>query len=140
MRALISELRPDSIERDGLISALELNTTAIVKRHGIATQLNAVDGEPVVPTEVKIELYRIAVEALHNAVRHGQAKAINVSLAAGSNSVSLTVQDDGCGFDPQQTRAGHFGLNGMRERAEAIGARFDVQSGATGTRVSVVLS
>jgi signal transduction histidine kinase len=140
MRALIFELRPDSIERDGLVSALELNTTAIAKRHGIATSLNVVGGEPMIATDTKIELYRIAVEALHNAVRHGQPKAISISLAGGPRSLCLTVQDDGRGFDPNQPRPGHFGLSSMRERATAIGAHLDIQSSNTGTRISVAIA
>jgi signal transduction histidine kinase len=78
------------------------------------------------------ELYYIGREAISNAFRHAEASEITVSLNCGPTSVVLVVTDNGCGFDPvaQETdrRTGHWGLQGMRERAEVVGARFECRS------------
>jgi signal transduction histidine kinase len=81
-------------------------------------------------------------EATSNAVRHGEASGVTVRLARG-DELRLTISDDGAGFDPARPRrraGGGFGLISMRERTEALGGRFSVQSRpGAGTRVEVVL-
>ena len=88
------------------------------------------------------ETYCIGREALLNAVRHSRASRIEVELEYGAKRFSLGVRDNGCGIDPQMLRSGrdgHWGLAGMRERAEKMGANLRVQSRiANGT--DVVLS
>jgi signal transduction histidine kinase len=78
------------------------------------------------------EIYRIAGEALRNAFRHAQARRIEVAIGYGERQFRLRVRDDGKGIDPKvlegQARAGHFGLPGMRERAELIGGELEVWS------------
>ena len=78
------------------------------------------------------EVYRIAGEALRNAFRHAQARRIEVAIGYGERQFRLRVRDDGKGIDPKvlegQARAGHFGLPGMRERAELIGGELEVWS------------
>ena len=78
------------------------------------------------------EVYRIAGEALRNAFRHAQARRIDVAIGYGERQFRLRVRDDGKGIDPEvldrQARAGHFGLPGMRERAELIGGDLEVWS------------
>lgn len=87
------------------------------------------------------EVYRIGREALVNAFRHSRARSIEVELEYAANHLRILVRDDGCGIDPQVLRAGrdgHWGLSGMRERAERIGARLKVRSrDATGTEVEL---
>ena len=72
MRALIFELRPESLEMEGLVAALTKQIAALQVRHGIEVELNLCD-EPDVPLAVKEAVYRIAQEALHNAVKHAQS-------------------------------------------------------------------
>ncbi|MCM3870549.1 MAG: histidine kinase [Pyrinomonadaceae bacterium] len=90
---------------------------------------------------VRDEVYRIGREAVVNAFRHSQAKNIEVEVAYLSNRLRILVRDDGCGIDSEvlnSGREGHFGLPGMRERAERIGARLKVLSrGGLGTEVQV---
>jgi ligand-binding sensor domain-containing protein/signal transduction histidine kinase len=90
---------------------------------------------------IRDEVYRISREALVNAFRHSRASNIEVVLEYGSKHLRILVRDDGCGIDPQVLRSGregHWGIRGMRERAEEIGARFKVWSGAgTGTEVEL---
>lgn len=87
------------------------------------------------------EVYRIGREALVNAFRHSRARSIEVELKYASNHLRILVRDDGCGIEPQVLRSGregHWGLSGMRERAERIGARLRVYSGvANGTEVEL---
>jgi signal transduction histidine kinase/ligand-binding sensor domain-containing protein len=87
------------------------------------------------------DVYRIGREALINAFRHARAKNIEVELKYSPSHLRILVRDDGCGIEPQiltSGRDGHWGLSGMRERAEQIGARLHVYSSATaGTEVEL---
>ena len=81
--------------------------------------------------DVEGDLLRVATEAVANAVRHADAAQVSVRLAYGPAAVRLTVEDDGAGFDVDRvarTRAGHWGLLGIRERAARVGASLDVRS------------
>jgi signal transduction histidine kinase len=90
---------------------------------------------------IRDEVYRISREAVANAFRHSRAKAIEVVLAYDSRGLRVAVRDNGCGIDPNvlhQGREGHWGLPGMRERAERIGAKLKVwSSAASGTEVDL---
>lgn len=90
---------------------------------------------------IRDEVYRIGREALVNAFRHSRASNIEVILEYGSKQLRILVRDNGCGIDPQVLRSGregHWGLSGMNERAEQIGARLKVWSGiGTGTEVEM---
>ena len=80
---------------------------------------------------IRDDLYRIGREALVNAFRHSQASSIEVELEYGTKELGIVVRDNGCGIDPQilpKGRDGHFGLAGMRERAQRIGAQLKVWS------------
>jgi len=87
------------------------------------------------------EVYRIGREALLNAFRHARAKSIEIELKYSSTQLRVFVRDDGCGIDPKLISTGtdgHWGLVGMRERADRIGARFHVFSNATvGTEIEL---
>jgi signal transduction histidine kinase len=89
------------------------------------------------------EVYRIGREALSNAFRHAQAKSIVMELKYTSRQLRLRVRDDGRGIDPDILKAGregHWGLSGMRERADRIGAQFHVWSGtAAGTEIELTI-
>jgi signal transduction histidine kinase/ligand-binding sensor domain-containing protein len=90
---------------------------------------------------IRDEVYRIGREALVNAFRHSRAKSIEVEVEYAASHLRIFVRDDGCGIDPQVVRSGregHWGLSGMRERAEGIGARLNVWSrAAAGTEVEL---
>jgi signal transduction histidine kinase len=137
MRALIFELRPESLQEEGLVAALEKQAAAVQARRGITVRTALAD-EPDAPLAVKEALYRIAQEALHNVVKHASAAQVRVTLAREPGGVRLLIVDDGAGFDPADTPAGHLGLAGMRVRAEKIGARLDVTSAlGRGTTIEV---
>jgi PAS domain S-box-containing protein len=127
MRALIFELRPEALEREGLIGALKHHTAVLRSRHGIAVE-EVIAGEPTMSWESKQALYRIAQEALHNAGRHARATRVRVALNEDDAEIRLEVWDNGVGFDSQSEHPGHFGLNTMRERATELGGRLEIES------------
>ena len=137
MRALIFELRPESLETEGLVAALNRQIEAVRARHGFAAPTVA-SAEPELPIEVKQALYRIAQEALWNTVKHARARRVDVRLQPDGDSVVLEIADDGVGFDPDGSFPGHLGLRSMRERATEVGGSLEVFSThGRGTRVVV---
>ena len=127
MRTVIFELRPESLETEGLVAALTNQAAAVGARHGIRIELSLC-GEPDAPVQVKEALYRIAQEAIHNAAKHARCNRIDVRLISEPDCLKLEVVDDGVGFDPTGAYPGHLGLHSMRERAERISATLDILS------------
>jgi two-component system NarL family sensor kinase len=94
--------------------------------------------QPPLPPAVEVGLYRIAQEALQNALRHADAARVVLRLEAAPGRVHLTVQDDGRGFVLGEDTASRFGLLGMRERARLLGGSFQIESSpGAGTRITV---
>jgi len=127
MRALIFELRPETLEKDGLVAALSRHAEATRARHEIAVE-TALCEEPHLPLATKEALYRIAQEAIHNTVKHARAGRIDIRLARVGDGVALEVADDGAGFDPSGAFPGHLGLVSMRERVERLGGTLAIES------------
>jgi signal transduction histidine kinase len=137
MRALIFELRPESLEAEGLVAALEQQAAALEARHEIPIRA-ALGEEPDLPLETKEALYRIAQEALHNTVKHARASRADLKLECDARGTALEVSDDGAGFDPEGDFSGHLGLKSMRERAARLGGTLRVESApGEGTRIRV---
>ena len=121
MRSLIFELRPGSIDRDGLALALRTHAISVEGRVGLAILLEA-DLEERLSLDVEEALYRIAQEALHNVVRHASARQARVRVEREDGTARLIVEDDGRGFDPAAgIPEGHLGIAGMRARADRLG-------------------
>jgi PAS domain S-box-containing protein len=139
MRALIFELRPESLETEGLVAALEKQAAALRARHEIEVETSMCD-EPEAPLEAKEAVYRIAQEALHNTVKHARANNVRLELVCDPGSLTLEMLDDGVGFDAGGDFPGHLGLRSMRERASRLGGRLTVESSAGGgTRVRALI-
>jgi PAS domain S-box-containing protein len=139
MRALIFELRPEALEREGLAGALKHHTAVLRARYGIAVE-ESLAAEPLTSWDSKQALYRVAQEALHNAGRHARATRVRIALSQDDSEIRLEVQDNGVGFDSQSAFPGHFGLNTMRERATDLGGRVDIESRpGAGTMVRAVI-
>lgn len=120
MRLLLYELRPSTLDADGLKGAIESRLTAVEHRVGISARLE-VDTAVALPPHIEECLYRITQEALNNALKHGQATSVRVGLRADNSHILLSVTDDGCGFDPETVNLeGRLGLNIMRERARRM--------------------
>jgi PAS domain S-box-containing protein len=128
MRALIFELRPESLELEGLVAALSKQATALQARHAIRVELDLCE-EPDIPLAIKETIYRIAQEALNNIVKHAHATQVDLHLhCLVEGAMVLEVNDNGQGFDPNATFPGHLGLSSMRERAERVGGQFEMDS------------
>jgi signal transduction histidine kinase len=139
MRALLFELRPESLAQEGLVAALTKQAAALRARHRLAVETALCD-EPDVPLVVKEAAYRIAQEATHNTVKHARASRITLRLTCDARTVALEVHDDGQGFDPGGRFPGHLGLVSMRERVERLGGTLAIESApGQGTRVVVHL-
>ncbi len=130
-RRYVWDLRSQSLDERDLPAALAEMTRRLTAESGVQTQFY-VGGtfRPLAP-QVENNLLRIGQEAVGNAVRHAQAKTVTVSLDFGAREVRLEVKDDGRGFDAESYdggKGGHFGLVGMRERAEQMGGTATLKS------------
>jgi signal transduction histidine kinase len=135
-RISVGALRPQ--QPTDLLHQLELQIGRVTATGVRARLLTRGEPEPLAP-ETQAELVRIAQESLTNVLRHARARSVELSLNFMPGEVRLCVADDGVGFDPA---AGHegFGLHGMRERAQRIGAQFIVGSRpGLGSRIETVL-
>ena len=133
LRAIMVGLRPADLAGDGLDVALRKQADLLDRVHGAAVRFR---GEPVAELSAARQeaAYRIAQEALHNALRHGDPSLVEITLTSSNGSAVLEVTDDGTGFDTDAntTSAGRLGLASMRERAAAVGGRLSVTSGSGG--------
>jgi signal transduction histidine kinase len=130
LRALIFELRPPDLEHDGLCGALRKHVDVLRRLQPAEIEL---EGDLELERDPKRdrEVYRIAQEALQNALRHAQASRIVVRLQDEDGRLLLEVEDDGVGFDPgaRELRSRRLGLTSMEERAQRLGAQLRIDSG-----------
>jgi len=138
LRAVIDGLAPP--ELDGLAESLRRYALLAGRAHGIPVRLTASDVDvPELDPRVQAAAFRVAQEALHNALRHSGASEVSVTLSRARGRVVLEVSDDGTGFDPELASGG-LGLASMRERAAAVGGVLRVSSApGKGTRVRLAV-
>jgi signal transduction histidine kinase len=127
MRALIFELRPESLETEGLVAAITKQAAAIRARYQMQVECRIGD-EPEAPLPLKETVYRITQEALNNIAKHAHATSVEIELTSAPGAISLCVSDNGVGFDPTGEFPGHLGLRSMRERAEKSGGALTIDS------------
>ncbi len=138
LRSVIVHLRPPAIEAEGLAVTLAKHVDVLRRSHKRAIELD-VDGGCAVSQGIETDVFRIAQEALHNALRHSGAGRIALSLRCDGGEVELRVVDDGVGFDVGAVRSRRLGLTTMAERARAIGGELELDSvPGTGTTVRLV--
>jgi signal transduction histidine kinase len=128
MRLLLYELRPASLAREGLVGALQRRLDAVEARAGVQTRLLLPSAEITLAPNVENALFRIAQEALNNALKHAGASAVTVNLRQEEHVLILEVEDNGNGFDPRAAESGGQGLHNMRERAVGAGGSLDINS------------
>jgi signal transduction histidine kinase len=146
-RAAISDLRANMVRDLGLSGALQRQVQTINERGTLRASFQRIGDEPTLSDGEAEGLFRITQEALNNVQRHANASHASVTLEsapsaeAGSGRVTIAVVDDGIGFDATTLDDSRFGLRGMRERAEELGAHLRVDSAAgQGTTVTVTLN
>jgi signal transduction histidine kinase len=129
MRGLLVELRPLILTDSVLADLLRQLGNALTGRTNVPVTVTVTGVEQQsLPAPVQIAFYRICQEALHNITKHAQATQVEIQLNIEPTTIQLFIRDDGCGFDPLQTPAGHYGLTMMQERAEAVAAILTVRS------------
>lgn len=127
MRALIFELRPDSLEQEGLSAALIKQADALRARTGVTVNVELGE-EPALAPASKEALYRVAQESLQNIAKHAQASNVNLRLRRQDAWIVLEVYDDGIGFEPTARFPGHYGLKTMHERMLRLNGSLEVNS------------
>lgn len=125
-RMLARGLSPVHLESDGLMAALEELTSNTGKIFVVECRFECPQPVRVADHSVATHLYRIAQEAISNAVRHGRARSIVVALVKGNGTATLSITDDGCGILPHADDTAGMGLRIMRYRAEMIGANLQI--------------
>jgi len=144
LRAMSADLHPPALQRFGLPAALRSHADRLCDRHDdLQIELDLADACDLDdrPDEYALSVFRVAQEAMNNAVQHGAANHLRVQLQCPDHAVELEVRDDGRGFAPPDdwhdlAEQDHYGLLGMRERAEAIDAQLDIESApGDGTQV-----
>ena len=138
-RRYVWDLRSQELQKKDLPAALRDTTKRLTAESNIDTVVEVAGPLRPLPVEVETNLLRIGQEAVNNAVKHARAKRIEVGLNFDTRKVQLSVRDDGRGFDPsEQIADGHFGLLGMRERAEQIGGVLSIDSAPErGTQIAI---
>jgi two-component system, NarL family, sensor histidine kinase DevS len=128
VRRLAVELRPAALDDFGLVPAIERLRDLVEEQSGLSVDVQSNLADQRLPPESETALYRIVQEAFTNVLKHATATRVSLRLHQGDGSVTLTVHDDGKGFDPENVRDGSFGLVGMRERAGLLGGRLTIES------------
>jgi signal transduction histidine kinase len=129
LRTLIHELRPPELERDGLCGALRKHVELMRRLHRVEIDLD-VDDDAGIGGRRDDEVFRVAQEALQNAIRHAAPGRLGVRLARRHGRLVLEVADDGAGFDPAdpELRSRRLGLTSMEERAQRLGGSLEIRS------------
>jgi NarL family two-component system sensor histidine kinase LiaS len=127
MTRLIEDLRPGSLQEQGLAAALNDYTLLFGAREHILVYMEVQGNDALLPPSVSESLYRVTQEALHNVARHARATRVDAHLRCIPEQVTLTIRDNGVGFDTDQAYRG-LGLANMQERVMDVGGRLTVES------------
>jgi signal transduction histidine kinase len=136
LRSLLFELRTEPLARQGLVEALRERLKTVEHRAGIAGEVLA-SGVDSIPVAIEETFYRIALEALNNALRHARADRVDITLTAAGGELTMTIADNGIGFDQEAAGdQGGMGLESMQKRIGKVNGELTLTSGEAGTRVT----
>ena len=147
VREIINNLRPHQLETIGLTQTLTFMCEQAASAAGLQlhTEIAPLDG--VFPPEDEVVFYRLVQEGLNNIIKHAQAKRATIRIERRAGALTLTIEDDGRGFDPAAARGqtgrarGGFGLKGLAERAGQLGGTFHIQSApGRGTKIQITIA
>lgn len=145
LRRLTRALRPIYLEDLGLVTALEMLSREISQNNKLSVDFNKTGQERRLSREVELSIYRIAQEALNNVIKHAKAEHAELRITFDDSTVQMEVSDNGSGFITPNSPTefapnGHFGLLGIHERADLIGAKLEIESAlGRGTKIKVRL-
>jgi PAS domain S-box-containing protein len=144
LRSLCNELRPSTLHFFGLEKAIRSHVDSLSERYpDVEFDLNLTSDHLSIPADIRLEMYRILQEALTNSLKHASATHVRVVLVKEGDTITLQIEDNGQGFALRPhlvdyARQGSLGLIGMNERAEIIGAEFQVETNpGRGTRITL---
>jgi two-component system, NarL family, sensor histidine kinase UhpB len=138
LRRTIARLSPRVLEEMGLIAGIRREAQLVSRHTGITPKLDLPEELRPFSHDLEVAIYRSVQEALHNISKHSQATSFSVKLDVGSSKVTVQIEDNGVGFSPRAVQERGFGMEGMRERAAALGGTVTIRSGPTGTRIRLV--
>lgn len=139
LRAIITNIHSNPLTGGGLIAALTNLASDVRTCNGLDVRLSLVD-EPDISPEAREAVALIAREALHNVAKHANADRVHIVLEMDRRRMVLLISDNGRGFDSARVRPGHFGLQTMRERANAVGGTLELlSSDGFGTHVCICI-
>lgn len=127
VRAIARRLRPEALDDLGLVSALAALTNSFERASGVSIERRIDRAIPALSPEVELVMYRVAQEALTNALRHSECDSARLELSAARGTLELAVSDTGAGFDTTRVREG-AGIRGMRERALLVGGDLELEA------------
>ena len=128
-RRVVEELRPSLLDHFGLATALRAYVDSACTKAALQADLHLPEDGAPIPKDIAITLFRIVQEGLNNTLRHAGARQVTLELTAGAGEYGFTLQDDGCGFDPNSARDGwSHGIMGMQQRVRALGGQFSLES------------
>jgi signal transduction histidine kinase len=139
LRRSLANLRATGLGERPLTDALQDLCSNASQRSGLSVECDLADGADRLPPIVSEVIWRVAQEALTNAEKHAQARRVQVSLSMPPSAVRLQVRDDGIGFPPDaESKPGHYGLRGLRERVEGLGGTLTMTTlGSQGASIEV---
>jgi len=142
IRDVMARLRPPVLDDYGLLAAVRWYDKQFIERTGIVMEVRGEELKPRLPLEKETALFRIVQEAINNVAKHAKASQVTLTLESGDEKCLLTIADDGIGFDPkthhQPGRRPEWGIINMRERVEAIGGEFHIETApGKGTKIIV---
>jgi signal transduction histidine kinase len=136
-RRIIEDLRPSSLSNLGLLPSLEILTREFAQRSGLSIHSVL---EPVsLDEDTQLTVYRLVQESLTNVAKYADASQVDIALLNYKGYVTVSVKDDGKGFDPLSVKTSSHGLTGMRHRVEAAGGQLTIESSPGQTTISAVL-
>lgn len=140
VRQVANHLRPAALNY-GIVAALEWLTEDLSRRSSTTCRFHLQGREPALDDQQATTVFRIAQESLTNVARHANASVVELTLTSDDTALTLTVHDNGTGFDPLQAALSHsYGLVGMRERAKGLGAKLHIQSSPNaGSTISLTI-
>ncbi|MGE5123084.1 MAG: PAS domain S-box protein, partial [Acidobacteriaceae bacterium] len=144
IRDVMADLNPPVLDEYGFWAAIKWYCGDFSNRTGITTHVSGKKFDPPLASHVEKVLFRLVQESLNNIAKHAQASRVMVNVKSSKDVVSVTVQDNGKGFDPRETRRPtaepHWGLLSMQQRAASIGGTLAIESSpGMGTQVSVMI-